>query len=89
MGAWGFAVWFAVLGIVASINAYCYVLRNPLLYWVGTAFFGVGAVVATHYHRGIDANVWGAVAFAGWLCFTAGLYGIPPRRPSRRVRKSR
>jgi hypothetical protein len=88
MNVWGFAIWFAVLGIIASINAYQYVVRIPLLYWVGTGAFGVGGIVAAHYHRGVDANVWGAVAFAGWLCSSAGLYGFPPRKPSRRVRRS-
>ncbi len=89
MGSWGpFVLWLAVLGAITTLNAYRYVVRVPELYWIGAAMFGAGGILATYYHHGVDATVWGAVAIAGWLCYGVGLCGFPPRMPSLRARKS-
>jgi hypothetical protein len=78
-----------VLIVVTSANAYRYVLRNVLMYWLGTIVFGAGALQAASYHHGPVANVWGAVALAGWLASVIGLLGLPPRKPIRRIQRAR
>jgi hypothetical protein len=83
------AVWIAVLIAITAINAYRYVVRSPVMYLVGTAMFGAGALLAATNHRGPVANLWAAVAFAGWLASGIGYFGIPPRRPSRRIHRAR
>ena len=84
-----YAIWWAVLIVVTSANAYRYVPRNVLMYWLGTIVFGGAAVQAAGYHHGPVANIWAAVALAGWLASVIGLLGLPPRMPIRRSPRAR
>ena len=84
-----YAIWWAVLIVVTSANAYRYVLRNVLMYWLGSIVFGGAAVQAAGYHHGPVANLWTAVTFAGWLSSVIGLFGFPPRMPIRRFPRPR
>jgi hypothetical protein len=83
------AIWCAILIAVTAINAYRFVVRYPLPYWLGAVVFGAAGLLAASNHHGPAANGWGAVAFAGWLTTGIALYGIPPRKPIRRVRTAR
>ncbi|MEA2784065.1 MAG: hypothetical protein QOF71_169 [Candidatus Eremiobacteraeota bacterium] len=83
-----YAIWWAILIVILSFNAYWYALRNVLMYWLGAIVFGAAGVQAASNHHGPLANVWGLVAFGGWLTSGIGMYGFPPRKPSRRIRRA-
>jgi hypothetical protein len=77
-------LWFVGVLVVAAIGSRQYIVRSPLLYWLGMmAFASVGAL-STNYHRGAAANAYGIVTFGGWAIAALGLYGFPPKRPVKR-----
>ena len=84
-----YAIWWAVLIAITSLNAYRYALRNVMMYWLGTIVFGAAACQAASYQQGPVTNAFALVALGGWVTSGLGMYGFPPRKPARRIQRLR
>lgn len=88
MGYTPFGVlWSVGALVVAAIASRQYIVRSPLLFWLGIMTFASAGALSASYHRGAAANAYGMVTYGGWAIAALGLYGFPPKRPVKRSRR--